>query len=320
MTSSLQYRPLPLAVSEQSQPVSFPYIEEATIKRAKEGVAFARDRQTNEMINAALLSLAAEADGTSSGKISGGIRRGFIRALIHTLFRIKVEFPERVPNTPVIVVANHLNHLDPFFLLSELPSNPFLNILGDARTLYHSAWKRQILKLAKGVIPLERIWKEEVAVVEAAKNGRTDLTDLAAEITAHVPKGNSIEGMRRLDRVIQATLNRGEAILLFPEGKLGKTEGKLLPLKRGAAIYAIRSGVPILPVALVGTHDLHFRKEITIRFGKPLVISQCSRPKSQQVDNVLQEIQDAMVDNLPQNYSEPSGNKLFRNFLNHIFC
>jgi 1-acyl-sn-glycerol-3-phosphate acyltransferase len=319
MNSLLQYPPLPLTLSEQTQPISFPYIDEATIKRAKEGVAFARDRQTNEMINIALSSLSAEADGASSNKISGGIRRGVIRALIHTLFRVKVEFPERVPNTPVIVVSNHLNHLDPFFLLSELPSNPFLNILGDARTLYHSAWKRQLLKLAKGVIPLERIWKEEVAVIEAAKNGRADLADLADEITTHVPKGNSIEGMRRLDRVIQATLSRGEAILLFPEGKLGKNEGKLLPLKRGAAIYAIRSGVPILPVALVGTHDLHFRKEITIRFGEPLVISQCNRPKSQQVENVLQQIQDAMVDILPQNYSEVSGNKLFRRFLNHLF-
>lgn len=319
MTSSLQYRSHHPIQTQSTQPISFPYIDEATIKRAKEGVAFARDRQTNEMINTALLSLAAEADGASSHKISGGVRRGIIRAFIHSLFQVKVEFAERVPNTPVIIVANHLNHLDPFFLLSELPSNPFLNILGDARTLYNSAWKRQLLKLAKGVIPLERIWKEEVAVVEAAKNGRADLADLAAQITEHVPKGNSIEGMRRLDRVIQATLNRGEAILLFPEGKLGKTEGKLLPLKRGAAIYAIRSGVPILPVALIGTHDLYFRKKITIRFGEPLVVSQSNRPKSQQVENVLQQIQDAMLDILPQSYAEAPGIKPLRGFLNHLF-
>jgi 1-acyl-sn-glycerol-3-phosphate acyltransferase len=319
MNSTLQNPSVSQTPSQQHQIVPFHHLDEAVINRAKQGVDFARDRQTNEMTNAALLSLAAEAEGVNSNKINGGIRRGIIRAIIHSLFRIKVEFPERVPNTPVIVVANHLNHLDPFFLLSELPSNPFLNILGDARTLYHSGWKRQLLKLAKGVIPLERIWKEEVAVVEAAKNGRADLADLAAEITAHVPKGNSIEGMRRLDRVIQATLKRGEAILLFPEGKLGKTEGKLLPLKRGAAIYAIRAGVPILPVALIGTHDVHFRKQITIRFGEPLLIDQSNRPKSQQVEDVTQQIQDAMTKILPQNYTEPSGKKPFRNFLNHLF-
>jgi 1-acyl-sn-glycerol-3-phosphate acyltransferase len=319
MNSTLQYRSLPQTPSQQNQIVPFHYVDEAAIKRAKQGVAFACDRLTNEMINTALLSLAAEADGINSNKINGGIRRGIIRTLIHSLFQIKVEFAERVPNTPVIVVSNHLNHLDPFFLLSELPSNPFLNILGDARTLYSSGWKRQLLKLAKGVIPLERIWKEEVAVVEAAKNGRADLAELAAQITTYIPKGNSIEGMRRLDRVIQATLKRGEAILLFPEGKLGKNEGKLLPLKRGAAIYAIRSGVPILPVALIGTHDLHFRKQITIRFGKPLVVTQSNRPKSQQVEDVTQQIQDAMTEILPQNYTEPSGKKLFRNFLNHLF-
>jgi 1-acyl-sn-glycerol-3-phosphate acyltransferase len=289
------------------------HLTEATIQRAKEGVEYARDSIANEMIEQAL-----SGDG-SEKKISGKIRRMVLRTLIRTLFSVKVEFPERIPNSPVLFAANHLNHIDPFLLLSELPAQPYFHILGDARTLYNNKWKRLLLRFAKGVIPLERIWKEEIAVIEAFKAGRKDLGELAASIEEYVPKGNSIESMRRLDRIVQAAFTRGESILLFPEGKLGSDEGQVLPLKRGAAIYAIRSGVPIVPIALVGTKDLFFRKELTVRIGEPITFSQSNRPKSQQVQAVIDELQVAIQDLLPQDYSEPTGIKPFRDFLNHLF-
>jgi 1-acyl-sn-glycerol-3-phosphate acyltransferase len=292
---------------------SIPPLTEATIQRAKEGVEYARERIANEMIQQAL-----SGDG-SDKKISGKIRRMVLRTLIHKLFSVKVEFSERIPTGPVLFAANHLNHIDPFLLLSELPAQPYFHILGDGRTLYNNKWKRILLRFAKGVIPLERIWKEEIAVIEAFKAGREDLAELAASIEEYVPKGNTIESMRKLDRIVQATFARGESILLFPEGKLGCVEGQVLPLKRGAAIYAIRSGVPIVPIALVGTKDLFFRKELTVRIGEPIKLTQSNRPKSQQVQAVIDELQVAMQDLLPQDYSEPTGKKLFRNFLNHLF-
>ncbi len=312
MTTTLQYQPTIKVQSTLKQP-HLPQLTEETIQRAKEGVEYARDRISNQMIQDAL-----SGDG-SEKKISGKIRRMVLRTLIHALFRVKVEFPERIPNHPVLFAANHLNHIDPFLLLSELPAQPYFHILGDARTLYNNKWKRLLLGFAKGVIPLERMWKEEIAVIEAFKAGREDLAELAANIEEYVPKGNSIESMRRLDRIVQAAFTRGESILLFPEGKLGSVEGQILPLKRGAAIYAIRSGVPILPIALIATKDLFFRKELTVRIGEPITFPQSNRPKSQQVQAVIDELQVAMQDLLPQDYSEPKGKKLFRNFLNHLF-
>ncbi len=306
MTCTLEY----ISTVEQE---SIPPLTQEAIQRAKQGVEYARDRFSHEMIQQAL-----SGDG-SENKISGKIRRMVLRTLIHGLFSVKVEFPERIPNCPVLFCANHLNHIDPFLLLSELPAQPYFHILGDGRTLYNNKWKRLLLRFAKGVIPLERIWKEEVAVIEAFKAGREDLAELAASIEEYVPKGNSIESMRKLDRIVQATFARGESILLFPEGKLGSVEGQVLPLKRGAAIYAIRSGVPIVPIALVGTKDLFFRKELTVRIGEPITFTQSNRPKSQQVQAVIDELQNAMQDLLPQDYSEPTGKKPFRNFLNHLF-
>jgi 1-acyl-sn-glycerol-3-phosphate acyltransferase len=296
-----------------------PPLTPETIERAKQGVASARDRHINETIQEALCRAEAVASGSSEQKISGEFRRTFLRTAIHSLFRVKVEFPERLPTTPALITANHLNHIDPFLLFSELPAHPFCQIMGDARSLYNQWWKRQFLRIGKGVIPLERIWKEEMAVVEGAKAGREDLASLAAAIQEYVPKGNSIEAMRRLDRIVQATFARGEGIMLFPEGRLGNVEGELLPLKRGAAIYALRYGVPIVPIALIGTQDLYFGKELTLRIGEPLVFPQSNRPKPFDVQAVLNELQGALTALLPKDYREPTGLKPLRHFLNNLF-
>lgn len=178
-----------------------PPLTKQTIQRARQGVAYARSDRANQAILEALLSAEALTESGSQEKISGEVRRKVLRTLIHTLFQIKVEFPERIPQTSALIAANHLNHIDPFLLLSELPANPFYHILGDARTLYNNWWKRLFLRLAKGVIPLERIWKEEIAVISTAKAGRSDLTQLADDIQQYVSQSNSIETLRRLDRL-----------------------------------------------------------------------------------------------------------------------
>lgn len=45
---------------------------------------------------------------------------------------------------------------------------------------------------AGGVIPLERVGKEEIAVIEAAKAGRQDSVYLAAAIKQTVPTGQNM--------------------------------------------------------------------------------------------------------------------------------
>lgn len=48
-------------------------------------------------------------------------------------------------------------------------------------------------------------------------------------------------------------LNEGRALLVFPEGTRG--DGKhLLPINRGVAMLAKRTGVPVVPVGIVGSH------------------------------------------------------------------
>ncbi|MEH2214297.1 lysophospholipid acyltransferase family protein [Nostoc sp.] len=291
----------------------------AAIKRVKEGVAAASDRAVRQIIEKTLNRLEAISQGHFEPRANSGLRRFVMRSLIHSFFKVRVEHLERIPQKPAILAVNHLHHIDPLLLLAELPTQPYYYILGDARTLYNKWWKRFILDFAGGVIPLERVWKEEIAVIEAAKARRQDLVELAAAIKQTVATGEDIHTLRQIDRIILAILTRGDGMILFPEGRLGTAEAQLhLPLKRGTVIYALRAGVPIIPVALIGTHDLYLGKELIIRLGEPLHFPQKSRPKRQEVDIALEKLQNAMLALLPTDYPEPTGLKLLRYLLNHI--
>jgi 1-acyl-sn-glycerol-3-phosphate acyltransferase len=92
-----------------------------------------------------------------------------------------------------------------------------------------------------------------------------------------------------------------------------------LPLKRGTVLYAMRSGVPIVPVAIIGTRELYFRKRLTLRFGPPLQVPHQKRPKRVDINQTLARLEASFLDLLPQDYQEPKGPKLFRKWLNHLF-
>ncbi|MBD2446688.1 1-acyl-sn-glycerol-3-phosphate acyltransferase [Nostoc sp. FACHB-152] len=305
--------------SSNHQSDSLPSLDAAAIKRVKEGVAAASDRTVHYTIEQALTRLEAINQGHLEHLVNGSVRRFVLRSLIHILFKVRVENIERLPQTSAILAVNHLHHIDPLLLLAELPSQPYYYILGDARTLYNKWWKRFILSFAGGVIPLARLWKEEVAVMEAAKAGRQDLAELAAAIEQDVPSGSDIQTLRQIDRIVLRILARKDGMILFPEGRLGNSEGKLhLPLKRGTVIYALRAGVPIVPVGLIGTHDLYFRKELTIRFGEPLHFAPNAKTTRKEVEIAVEALQNAMIALLPADYQEPTGTKLLRYFLNHM--
>lgn len=298
-----------------------PPLTAATIQRVEEGLAAARDRTIRDTIQDTLQQVASITQEYPEPRVSGRIRHCVLRSLIHALFRVRVEYPEHIPREPAILAANHLNHIDPFLLLAQVPAQPYYYILGDARTLYNHWWKRQILQLSGGIIPLTRLWKEEMAVMAGAKAGRDDLAELAIAIEQDVPSGGELQTLRQIDRAVQAILTRGDGLIVFPEGRLGTTEGTLhLPLKRGTAIYAMRTGVPIVPVGLIGTQDLYLGKTLTLRFGEPLRFPQVNRPKRQEVDAVLEALHNSLMALLPVDYQEPTGAKPLRYFLNHMLC
>ena len=67
-------------------------------------------------------------------------------------------------------------------------------------------------------------------------------------------------------RRIEALLKAGQPVALFPEGRLSET-GRLGRIQPGAALLALRAGVPIVPVGLQHTDGIVPYGKLTPRFS-----------------------------------------------------
>jgi 1-acyl-sn-glycerol-3-phosphate acyltransferase len=137
---------------------------------------------------------------------------------------------DRIPKEGgVIVAAVHLTAVDPVAL---------------ACTMRH----RRLLALAK-----EELWKNKI------------FGWLIGQIGAFPIKRG--EGDTESIRMSIAVLEDGQALLVFPEGTRG--DGKtLLPMNRGVAMLAKKTGVPVVPVGIVGTKPK--RRGVEVAYGQPL--------------------------------------------------
>jgi 1-acyl-sn-glycerol-3-phosphate acyltransferase len=84
--------------------------------------------------------------------------------------------------------------------------------------------------------------------------------------------------LRRAEELLKA----GEAVMIFPEGKLSE-DGKLQPILPGVLLIAQQANVPIVPTALINTDKLmpygkttpRFIKEpVIVRFGPPVTVEE----------------------------------------------
>ena len=161
-----------------------------------------------------------------------------IRALLRLFCGFTVTGRQYEPRVgPVIVVSNHLSDLDPL-------------VVG-------SALRRPTRFMAKEELftpPLVRWWVTACGAFPV-RRGEPD---------------------RRAIRTALEILRGGGVLVMFPEGTRGR-DRTLRPPEPGAAMLALRSGAPILPVAVLGT-DLVFPRDarrlrpsrITVRIGPPI--------------------------------------------------
>jgi 1-acyl-sn-glycerol-3-phosphate acyltransferase len=157
--------------------------------------------------------------------------RALLRLLLGAVFRVRVEDLPALPGGPHLLACNHLSWVDPFVLLGWLPASPRVHFLGRRSAIYNRRWKRWMLELMGGVIPVE-----------------------SGEI-------------RHLSEAVREVLERGGVVAIFPEGRVGPEEGALQPLRHGVAHFAAHSSVPVVTAGLAGTHELWRGKPITLRVG-----------------------------------------------------
>jgi 1-acyl-sn-glycerol-3-phosphate acyltransferase len=172
----------------------------------------------------------------------------FLGPLLQLLGRPKVEGLQYVPSTgPAILASNHLAVMDSFFL----PLVVRRRITFLAKSEYFTGtgirgWLSRWFFTAVGQVPIDR------ADADAAQ---------AALHTA------------------QRLLGEGKLMGMYPEGTRSP-DGRLYKGKTGLARLALETGVPVIPVAMIGTNvvnppgttRLRFGR-VTVRFGKPMDFS-----------------------------------------------
>ncbi len=155
------------------------------------------------------------------------------------LLDLRVEGRENVPeDSQFIIVANHLNWSDPFFIFDAFPPIPRVVFVSEYLNIYDTPWRR--FKVDFFGRPLSPIRRDD-------------------------PKSR-LKTLRSMMEIIKD----GNILAIFPEGRLGHKEGGLFPVNRGVFAIAKRYGIPVLPVGLAGSHRLYLRKPITIRIGRPV--------------------------------------------------
>ncbi|KAL8037340.1 hypothetical protein ABFX02_11G033000 [Erythranthe guttata] len=120
-------------------------------------------------------------------------------------------------DTPAIYVSNHQSFLDIYTLLTLGRSFKFIS--KTSIFLYPIiGWAMFLL----GAIPLKRL------------DSRSQLVCL---------------------KQCMALVKKGASVFFFPEGTRSK-DGKLGPFKKGAFTVATKTGVPVIPITLIGTGDI----------------------------------------------------------------
>ena len=102
-------------------------------------------------------------------------------------------------------------------------------------------------------------------------------------------KTDLIETTRRVQRVLED----GWAIAIMGEGRIHRGERELLPLADGTAFFALRGGVPIVPIAINGTSWLGFGRTIRIRVGEPLTGE--GRPSKEAIASLTRRTEAALL-------------------------
>ena len=169
------------------------------------------------------------------------------RTVIRALSRVEVVGRERVPTDgPVILVANHVHLVDPPFVMSFAPRR------------VHPMAKRELFET-----PLVGWW----FWVYGAFPVRRFSGDLGAL------------------RVARNFLRNDEVVLMFPEGTRSRDGSGLQPALPGAAMVALLSRAPVVPVAVSGTDEIRIptvffawlwrgRRPLRIEFGEPFELPQ----------------------------------------------
>ena len=92
-----------------------------------------------------------------------------------------------------------------------------------------------------------------------------------------VDRKNNDSAVKSMNDLMEDIKKIPRSVAIFPEGTR-TSDGNLLPFKKGAAIFAINTDIPVVPVAISGTYSWSKKKlfdisqsVISFEFGEPII-------------------------------------------------
>ncbi len=179
---------------------------------------------------------------------------------IRTVFRLKVHGLDNLPERkPFIICANHISMIDPMTVGISIPGHYRIKYMAKSEL-----FKNPILSMILHKLEAFPVNRQEA--------------DFAA--------------IKKAYRILAA----GEVLGLFPEGSRSKS-GEMQQAYNGAALIAVRSGVPILPIAIKGPY--RFCRPVHVFIGEPFVMPplqyQNKEEKKRQLDMMSRQIMDTLA-------------------------
>ena len=202
-------------------------------------------------------------------RLRAGLRRIF-RLIIQTIVRVEATGLERIaPTGPLIVINNHVNWLDAVLTFLFAPRH----VVGFSKAENFENPLMAPLVRFGGAIPVRR--------------GTPDVAAIRQALDA---------------------LTAGKALLIDPEGTRSH-HGRLQPAHSGVVFIALRSGAPILPVAIWGQerfwHNLFRlrRTHVHLRVGYPFYLRAGEkRVRREERERILREVMYQLAALLPPPY------------------
>lgn len=195
------------------------------------------------------------------------LNRLFFRMWFRLHFGFRIEGQHHEPPPPYIIIANHASAVD--------------------SPLVAAAVRAPVAFVAKEELMNVRVLRAWIRSVGGffVRRGEPD---------------------RAAVRTALGLLRRGRVLGIFAEGTRSP-DGRLQPFEEGAAYWALKAGVAVLPIAIIGSHRTMpvgarwlRRSPIVVRIGPPLAVPKVeARLRREVVVEWTRKLHQALADLLP---------------------
>ncbi|MCU0484062.1 MAG: 1-acyl-sn-glycerol-3-phosphate acyltransferase [Chloroflexi bacterium] len=140
----------------------------------------------------------------------------------------------------IVAAAVHRSWIDPLVIAFSLPAEPKPWFLGSGATAFRRRWLERLLHRTGMMLP---VWRGGVGIDQHVAAAR-------------------------------AVIEAGSVFVMMPEGTIGGPPDSPTPLRGGTAVICLRTGAPIVPLAVAGAEELYLGKRMASRILPPLTAAE----------------------------------------------